>query len=519
MERKNCTSRTQLHQTYVSSDITLFFRGQRPLPFGGSQLDEYRQLIEPYPWTSGDSIHHRQSVCACQGQRYTNWATPRLYQLTSLNDRRSRMHAKSIFPLTLYVCLCLGWNSGKVWFSPTYSFVPFSSGRISHGSHIPRPIHKTEKTSCIQFVHKEKNLTVTVRLPSYLLSEVCRRIRSLPAVYHSVSVSDSADPLIQECRAASLSSLWRPEGVHSQASHPNTQELLSNSLRQNFRFKAASLLRAYTRVTSSGSSIPAIGPSPRWLISTASIDVTRSARSVQRMLACPINKEAKFHQDTLWFHERLNEQATQASSPVRSLNYATREHMSCGQALADNNLCTSSPLLLSHLWCQSAVFSDRPPWIPGVCQRGDAVCPGGSAVTSYGPSRNYSRLSQSCSPHLLIHRTVIRRLHAGESFLHGKTKPLNQSMNSFVVGAHCLSAGRSLYATNLLYWVLPVDQQGFDPPPAVCLHAIQVVQDTKQKLRKITSTPQEDNRSLPPAQRTHRWLFKRILCSHSPEMF
>ena len=159
------------------------------MPFGGSQLDEYRQLIEPYPWTSGDSTHHRQSVCAAKGSAIPTGPRPRLYQLTSLNDRRSRMHAKSIFPLT---SLCVSLFRVEFWQGVVLTpHIHSSHSQLvaSHGSHIPRPIHKTEKTSCIQFVRKEKNLTLTVRLPSYLLSEVCRRMRSLPAVYHSVSVS------------------------------------------------------------------------------------------------------------------------------------------------------------------------------------------------------------------------------------------------------------------------------------------------------------------------------------------
>ena len=36
-----------------------FFLCRRPLPFGGSPL-------EAYPWTSGESNHHRQSVCVAK---------------------------------------------------------------------------------------------------------------------------------------------------------------------------------------------------------------------------------------------------------------------------------------------------------------------------------------------------------------------------------------------------------------------------------------------------------------------
>jgi hypothetical protein len=44
---------SMMHSMHLS--ILSFFFCRRPLPFGGSPL-------EAYPWTSGESNHHRQSV-------------------------------------------------------------------------------------------------------------------------------------------------------------------------------------------------------------------------------------------------------------------------------------------------------------------------------------------------------------------------------------------------------------------------------------------------------------------------
>ena len=52
-----------------------FLFGWRPLPFGGSHCRHVSTRIEAYLRTSGDAIHHRQSVCAGQNQRYANWTT------------------------------------------------------------------------------------------------------------------------------------------------------------------------------------------------------------------------------------------------------------------------------------------------------------------------------------------------------------------------------------------------------------------------------------------------------------
>ena len=44
----------------------------------GRTVDEYRQLIEAYPWTSGGSIHHRQSVCAAKSSAIPTGPRPHL---------------------------------------------------------------------------------------------------------------------------------------------------------------------------------------------------------------------------------------------------------------------------------------------------------------------------------------------------------------------------------------------------------------------------------------------------------
>ena len=48
----------------ICNEFQCFFCGWRPLPFGGLLTVDEWYHFEPYPWTSRDSNHHRQSVCA-----------------------------------------------------------------------------------------------------------------------------------------------------------------------------------------------------------------------------------------------------------------------------------------------------------------------------------------------------------------------------------------------------------------------------------------------------------------------
>ena len=83
-----CSPRISLQKTgafHVDDDIPtstdFFFCGQRPLPFGGSHCRRVSPRSEAYPWTSGDSMHHRQSVCAAKSSAIPTWPRPHLPQL------------------------------------------------------------------------------------------------------------------------------------------------------------------------------------------------------------------------------------------------------------------------------------------------------------------------------------------------------------------------------------------------------------------------------------------------------